>query len=227
MPRLVAAVAAAVVALAAAGEARAGGFDLNGIWSPVGVALGGSFNGQDRGGFFVGPEASVVYFSEGVWAGGFADVVWDFGSHQLRHTIGPELGFGPFGVDFGYLGVLQDGDYRPGYAARGMLTFSLISVYGRYGHVFDDAPIPTFGEVGVLLKVPIPVKIEPRLRPPPPPPPPPPSPPPPPPPPADGVAVPLPDGEVAVPDPPAPAEPPRDFAEPPPAPPKPVAPPRR
>jgi hypothetical protein len=218
MPRIVTALAAAAVALAAAGEARAGGFDLNGIWSPVGVALGGSFNGQDRGGFFLGPEASVVYFSDGVWAGGFADVLWDFGSDQLRHTIGPELGFGPLGVDFGYLGVLQDGDYRPGYAARGMLTFSLISVYGRYGHVFDDAPIPTFGEVGVLLKVPIPVKLEPRRLPPPPPPPPPRP---------DGVAVPLPDGEVAVPLPTPPAEPPRDFAEPPPSPPKPVAPPQR
>ncbi|MEJ7728328.1 MAG: hypothetical protein WKG00_03855 [Polyangiaceae bacterium] len=114
MPRLVTALAAAAVALTAVGEARAGGYDLNGIWSPVGVALGGSFDGQDRGGFFVGPEASVVYLSDGVWAGGFADVVWDFGSDQLRHAIGPELGFGPFGVDFGYLGVLQDGDYREG-----------------------------------------------------------------------------------------------------------------
>jgi hypothetical protein len=214
MRRLLAAVAAATVALAAAGEARAGGFDLNGIWAPVGLELGGSFNGQDRGGFFVGPEVSVVYFSDGVWAGGFADATWDFGSEQLRHAIGPELGFGPFGVDFGYLGVLQDGDYRPGYAARGMLTFSVISVYGRYGHVFDDAPIPTFGEVGVLLKLPIPVKMDPR-------------PPPPPPERPDGVAVPIPDGEVAVPEPSPPPPAPRELAEPPPAPPKPVAPPQR
>jgi hypothetical protein len=215
MPRLLAAIVAAALALAAAGEARASGwFDPNGVWAPVGLELGGSFNGQDRGGFFIGPEASVVYFSDGVWAGGFADAVWDFGSDQFRHAIGPELGFGPLGVDFAYLGVLEDGDYRPGYAARGMITFSVLAVYGRYGHVFDNAPIPTFGEVGVLLKLPLPVKLEPRVRPPPPAPPPRP----------DGVAAPLPDGEVAVPVPTAPTEPPRDFADPPSGP-KPVAPP--
>lgn len=216
------AVGAAALALAAAGEARASGFDIDGVWAPVGVELGGSFNGQDRGGFFVGPEVSVVYFQHGIWAGGFADATWDFGSEQLRHAIGPELGFGPFGVDFGYLGVLQDGAYRPGYAARGMLTLSLITVYGRYGHVFDDAPIPSFGEVGVLLKVPIPVAIE-RSYPPPPPPNP------------WGVEAATPEGEVAVPEPRTPpsstaaptfAEPPPDATEPPP-PLEPVAPPQR
>lgn len=178
-----------LVALLSSGEARAS--DFEGVFVPVGANVGGSMRTGDGGGLVLGAEASVVYFN-GAWVGAYADALWDFGPSELRHSIGPEIGLGPLGVDFGYLGAVRDGNYRPGYAARGMLTIALLSVYGRYGHVFGEPRNEEFAEVGVLLKVPIPVGSHGR---PPRPPPPPPR--------ADSVAVPVP---------PEPAAPPKPVA---------------
>jgi len=159
MPRRLVPVAAAAVVLIAARQARATSWDPDGLWLPVGLQFGPSAVEESREGAFIGGEASFVSYSRGVWIGGFADAVWDTGPGQLRHVIGPEIGWATFGIDVGYLGVLQDGEYRPGVAARAICTVGFAGLYGRYGRVFGDAPTPGFGELGVQLKLPIPLAL--------------------------------------------------------------------
>ena len=60
------------------------------------------------------------------------------------------------GVDGGLL--VQPGPKHTdvGYQVRGLLTFSLFSVYVRFG-ALPHAEESSFREIGVLLKLPIPV----------------------------------------------------------------------
>ena len=150
------AIAAALsVSWLAARPAQASTPTPDGFWLPVGLELGASMFPDRPGGFFVGGEASLVSYEAGPWAGVFVDGSWDFGAEQLRHCIGPEIGFATVGIDGGYLGVLEDGTYRPGIAVRASGTLAFVAAYFRYGHVFAGAPAPDFAEVGFNFKFPI------------------------------------------------------------------------
>lgn len=139
----------------------------NGLWLPVGLSLGGAFRGDLPTGFVLGGEVSAVYLwmedtPEGMWLGGVADAVWDFGSDAFRHRLGPEIGWGPLGVDLAYLGQARDDSYHPGLSVRGVFTLAVVSLYGGYGHVFVDGEGADFGEFGGLIKFPIPIAVESR-----------------------------------------------------------------
>src|SRR5687767_2795413 len=76
-------------------------------WAPVGLTLG---VGVPSGAAFIGGEASFVYFKgrDGVrgkgavaapWAGGYLDALYDVQRERTRLSLGPELGYGPYGLD--------------------------------------------------------------------------------------------------------------------------------
>lgn len=136
-----------------------------GWYVPVGINLGGALHHSLPDGFLFGGEASVVHIDEGaVWAGGYVDGLWDFGADQFRFSVGPEVGVAFLGFDAGYMGmVAADDSYHHGFVARGMLSLGLLALYGRYGRTFD--PGAGLGELGVLLKFPIPIAEERRSRP--------------------------------------------------------------
>jgi len=150
---------------ATAGPASASDFVPEGVFVPVGLTVAGATHGKGSG-FVLGAEASAVYFN-GAWIGGYLDAARDFGAEELRISTGPELGFGPIGADFGYVAAVDDdGGYRHGYVARGLLTISLAAVYGRYVTLFGgDAPPERFAEIGMMFKFPIPAYTPKRVEP--------------------------------------------------------------
>jgi hypothetical protein len=123
---------------------------------PVGFASGWSIHRHAGDGVYLGFEASVVRTETRslFWLGGYADAVHDFANGATRMTVGPELGLGPVGLDGGYLLELAPAGHRQGFAARLIASASLLSITGRVGH-FAGSAGETFGEVGVLLKLPV------------------------------------------------------------------------
>jgi hypothetical protein len=126
-----------------------------------GLNVGASRRGGETG-FLVGGELSVpiVNFSRGhyfsgrtsyiglptwpVWAGIYTDLARDTGAGVTSFTLGPEVGYGPFGIDGG-LAVL---DGKGGWCVRPVLSLGLVSLYARVGQVQGN----TFSQFGVLLK---------------------------------------------------------------------------
>ena len=86
----------------------------------------------------------------------YTDVIHDFGSDATRFTFGPELGLGPLGIDGGAVLSTLDGTHG-GLTGRVLFTFGFIAAYARVGGIFDAPRESTYGELGMLLKLPIPV----------------------------------------------------------------------
>ena len=165
------AAAAAVIATSTTVDAwaDAGPKFGNGFWLPIGATLGGAFRGDLPNGFVLGGEVSGTYLwiegdSGGMWLGGVADAVWDFGTDAFRHRVGPEIGWGPVGIDLTYVGQAKSSIYDPGINVRGVFTLAVVSLYGGYGHIFTDGDGGGYGEFGGLVKFPIPVAVEPHQR---------------------------------------------------------------
>jgi hypothetical protein len=134
-----------------------------GLFLPVGINLGGALHPSIKGGsgFLFGGEVSAVYHSHDphpLWAGGYVDVLRDFGAGSTRFSIGPEFGWAFVGIDAGYLGQIRKGVYHHGFVGRFMLSIGLVTAYARWGHLFDDPTERNFGEFGALLKFPIPLR---------------------------------------------------------------------
>jgi hypothetical protein len=134
-----------------------------GWYVPVGINLGGSLHHDVPGGFLLGGEVSVVnrnQASQAVWVGGYADGLWDFGADHARISIGPEIGYGPLGFDLGYVAAVgRDDGYHHGIAGRGVVTLSLVAFYVRVGKIFDIEE-EAYGEIGALIKLPLPLYTE-------------------------------------------------------------------
>jgi hypothetical protein len=164
-PTVLAASALALLAVALAprdARADAGPHFNTGVFFPVGVNVGYSANPGQPNGFVFGGEASVVYFDRGlVWFGAYGDALRDFGKDETRFSVGPEIGLGPLGFDGGYLAAVKNGGHS-GWVGRALLTVSLVGIYGRVGHIADGDQ--TYGEIGALFKIPIPVWSEPNER---------------------------------------------------------------
>jgi len=79
-----------------------------------------------------------------MWAGIYGDYTKDFDREITMTTLGPELGFGPFGVDGGI--AIVDGNV--GFAVRPVLTIGAVSLYARYGQIEGES----FTQFGALLK---------------------------------------------------------------------------
>jgi len=132
-----------------------------GLYLPIGVSAAGAYGSDDQSGLALGAEASLVSLGlvgpDGTWLGGYTDACWDFGANAFRHSTGPQFGIAMLGLDLGYLGEVRDGQYRPGFTARGLVTMGVLSLFGRYGRLYggagrDDGDVAEFG---VLAKVPL------------------------------------------------------------------------
>jgi hypothetical protein len=143
--------------------ADAGPKIANGWYVPMGVSLAAAIRESGGRGFALGGEVSVVHLDmdSGLWYGAYLDAIGDFGSRALRMSAGPELGVSIVGFDAGALLEVVDGRVREGFQLRMLLTLGLVAVYGRWAHVFGDIEADDVGEVGLLIKVGIPVKVEP------------------------------------------------------------------
>lgn len=121
-----------------------------------GLSTGGTF-GSAGGGGYVGGELSFVWLSDAVWAGGYADAVYDFAQDGTVLTLGPEFGLAILGFDGG-LGLRfgREDETEVGYQARMLLDLGAVfALYGRYGFWPDSSDGKHVGQVGVLLKFPL------------------------------------------------------------------------
>jgi hypothetical protein len=148
----------AVIAAVPGAASADGGPDLSKtdvLFLPIGLNLGGAVNQGAPNGFVLGGEVSAVYlYRTWAWTGAYVDVLRDFGAGATRFSIGPEGGWGPFGLDGGFLIEERGGQAHPGTALRLVLSASVLTLYGRWGHVFGDDE-RNFAEIGVLIKFPI------------------------------------------------------------------------
>lgn len=132
------------------------------LWMPVGMNFGWAVNPSPvPNGFLVGPEVSLVYLDQsGPWVGVYTDALYDGGSERARISAGGEVGYAIFGLDLGYVTTVR-GEREHGFRARGMFSLAAVHLYGGAGRLSDA----TYGELGVLLKVPIELWAEPPRRP--------------------------------------------------------------
>jgi hypothetical protein len=151
---------------AAVAEPNYAPIPTEGLFVPVGINLGGALHPSIEGGsgFLFGGEVSLAYYRWGrygpFWGGGYVDVLRDFGAGATRFSTGPEFGWGPIGIDLGYLGQVRSGVYSHGFTGRFLLTIVFVTAYARWGHLFDDPRERNFGELGALLKFPIPIRMK-------------------------------------------------------------------
>lgn len=128
------------------------------IYAPIGVNMGAAFNPKRLdNGFILGGEASVAATNKDyLWFGGYVDALHDFGADSTRISIGPELGLFIVGVDGGLVLSTLDG-LHAGIVGRILLTLPVVSGYARLGTIFDSPQEGVYGEVGVLIKIPVPI----------------------------------------------------------------------
>jgi len=166
-----------IAALLVAAEDHAEARDFT-FFLPIGGGAGYAINPKalPSGGYISG-EASFVglHKEKVVWVGGYADVTRDLGSKTTRFTVGPEVGAWIFGLDGGWVVSNLDGLHH-GVCGRFLLSFAFVHAYARVGHIFDSPQEGTYGEVGGMIKLPIPILLggdappRPPAREPPPPP---------------------------------------------------------
>ena len=150
---------AGVIVLFSPRPSRAQGI-VHGLYLPVGMNIGLAFHdaGESPVHFVIGSEISLVQFGQSgedtSWLGGYVDGLWDSGIEGFRGSIGPELGWGPFGLDFGFVLQANSDDTNPGFVVRPVFTASFIAIQGRYGHLFGGAKNTNYGELGLLIKIP-------------------------------------------------------------------------
>jgi len=137
--------------------------EVRSFYVPVGVNLGATIlNGSAL--FAVGAEASVVTTQgsagfASMWLGGYVDTVINPGNHAIgrptlaRLSVGPEFGFGPLGVDAGYLLQVGNG-VSHGVTVRALLTVAYVALYARAGIFLGKPDLVSMTEFGVLLKYP-------------------------------------------------------------------------
>lgn len=106
----------------------------------------------------VGLEASMVKLRgrDFVWLGGYADLVQSLPNRATRISLGPEVGWGPLGLDLGLLGELRRGQLGGGFQVRGLLTLAYVTAYASFHAVYErgERRLRENAQVGLLLKLP-------------------------------------------------------------------------
>lgn len=125
-----------------------------GVFLPLGASVAAASHPSSPTALALGAEASVVAFPVGpaMWAGGYADLLYEFRNDRTRASFGPELGFTLIGVDGGVVVQSSANGTHWGGVVRPMLTIGLLSVFARFGWLEDDE---RFVEIGALAKFPI------------------------------------------------------------------------
>lgn len=157
--------AAAVVAgvMALAGPPRAARADVgpDSEWYLLPGVNAGATIEEGVAEFQLGAEVSAArLFRHGAWYGGYADGLRDFRRDTTRLSLGVEAGYRLIGLDLGPVVELGGDQTRYGLRGRVVLTGAWVTVYGgpvvRFGDVGDEGRVN--GEVGVLVKIPLPLQ---------------------------------------------------------------------
>jgi hypothetical protein len=94
-----------------------------------------------------------------LWAGGYFDLVQVLPNRATRLTIGPEVGWGPLGLDAGLLAEYsgRTGKFNGGFQIRGLLTVGVLAAYMAAPCLYDADALGFRPQVqiGLLLKVPV------------------------------------------------------------------------
>ncbi|WP_164016718.1 hypothetical protein [Pyxidicoccus trucidator] len=111
----------------------------------------------------LGVEASMVKLNSRdlVWLGGYVDLVHSLPNRATRMSLGPEVGWGPIGLDLGVVGELSRGRFGGGFQVRGLLTIAYVAGYASFQGMYDPQ-LRGFREstqVGLLLKLPFVMEI--------------------------------------------------------------------
>ncbi len=139
-------------ALLSTREARASGswFPTETTRVPIGLNLGAAGGGGRGTGLLLGGELSVVHWMDGLWFGGYVDMLRDFTRRSSRFSAGGEIGYWLVGMDAGFVHDLSNG--TSGYRVRGLVSVSVVSLYAGGGELFGGGTSTGFVEVGALLK---------------------------------------------------------------------------
>ena len=121
-------------------------------FTPLGLNLGATWGGKDSGGL-LGGELSVVQWLDGIWFGGYGDMLHDFGRDRNRLSLGGEFGYWIGGIDAGWVRDLGTG--ANGFRVRAIASLFFISAYAGGGALYKDNAHESLYEMGLLLKFPI------------------------------------------------------------------------
>lgn len=139
------------------------------MFSP-GILLGAAGSDGSHGDFILGAELSLFRLSESAacagngapspslglsrttWVGGYLDGDYDFSTHAVRFTLGPEVGTEVVGIDGGLAVEAEAGKVHVGFALRPVLTFGYVQVFFRGEEL---TAVGSQFEGGVLLKWPM------------------------------------------------------------------------
>lgn len=123
-----------------------------GLFVLPGLTLGGTSSFDVGTGFTLGGELSMAYWYRGLWAGLVSDGLYDWQRDHGRFMFGAEAGWGPIGLDGGYLLEVGEGGPFHGLGLRLVFSIGVVQLYTRYGGMFNA---PDFMEWGLLIKVPL------------------------------------------------------------------------
>jgi hypothetical protein len=127
------------------------------IYLNPGLTFGGSYTIDSGTRVILGAEVSLLYWHHGAYIGVVADGLYDWRRGGGRTMLGPMIGWGPFGIDGGYLlDAPYTGVYHGG-AVRAFLSLGVVALFVRYGALKDA---PDFVDFGLLIKIPLPLWAE-------------------------------------------------------------------
>jgi hypothetical protein len=140
------------------------------LYMPMGVNLGAALypglSNADAS-FLLGAELSLANVDASrdgrpspwrLWYGGYVDGVADFANVRGRFSIGPEFGFGIFGIDGGPVMQVGGEKVHLGGHIRLFVSFaSIVTLYGRQGFVPNAPDVSRYTEMGALFKYPLPL----------------------------------------------------------------------
>jgi hypothetical protein len=119
-----------------------------------GLTFGGSYTIDSGTHVILGGEVSMLYWHRGVYVGFVADGLYDWRRGGGRTMLGPMIGWGPVGIDGGYLlDAPYSGVYHGG-AVRAFFSVGIVALFVRYGALKDA---PDFVDFGLLIKIPLPL----------------------------------------------------------------------
>lgn len=127
-------------------------------WHLMGGLQGGGSFGSPGGGGFAGLELSMSRLHRSAWWGAYLDASYDFGQGAALATLGPEVGYGLFGLDGGVAAHLtatgaDAGTIDVGPQARVLITAGFFGLFGRYIYLLDAES--HIGQAGILFKLPL------------------------------------------------------------------------
>lgn len=124
-----------------------------------GITFGGALNAPVEGNpaMVLGGELSLVFLGprkHSLFGGVVVDGVYDWKRQGARVMAGAVFGWRFVGIDGGYVVDFSAGGPHHGGAVRVFATLGALSFYVRYGVMKGTAD---FGEMGLLVKLPLPV----------------------------------------------------------------------